>query len=331
MADYIKNNSSSIPWIEKYRPRTLNAIIQQSEIKNIFNNSLNNQDFPHVLLYGPPGTGKTSIILALAYELFGPNIIEDRVLELNASDNRGINIVRDKIIRFSNKIIGQTDPNYPCPEFKLIILDEIDAMTYDAQNALRIIIEESSHITRYCLMCNYINKIIEPIKSRCSLIKFIPLNKSDMFSYLTKIINNERLILNDECLDKIIDLSEGDMRRAIMSLQNINYISKYKTITLEDIEELHGELPSNYFNNIIQKIKNSSIIELNNFVIEIYEQSYIIKNVLVLLIQELDDLNPIISSQIIIKISEINQFIIEGCDEHLQLLNLFIYIKNILN
>jgi len=124
--------------------------------------SLETHDFPHLLFYGPPGTGKTSTILAVAKQMFGPEFFKSRVLELNASDERGIKVVRTKVKNFAQTAVGAKPANYPypCPPFKLIILDEADSMTPDAQAALRRIMEESSKVTRFCLICNYITRYV---------------------------------------------------------------------------------------------------------------------------------------------------------------------------
>ena len=146
----MKSKNTDIPWIEKYRPRKLNDIISQKESINILSNTLKTGELPHLLLYGGPGTGKTSSVLALCNQLFGPERVNERVIELNASDERGINVVRHKIINFA-KIANE---NYLCPPYKIIILDEADAMTKEAQAALRKVMEETSNITRFCFICN---------------------------------------------------------------------------------------------------------------------------------------------------------------------------------
>src|SRR5207249_3198955 len=149
------------------------------------------------------------------------------VIELNASDERGINVVRHKIVTFAKMAVGNADPNYPCPPFKIVILDEADAMTTEAQSALRKIMENSSNITRFCFICNYINQIIEPIASRCMKFRFKPINTISMINKLEVISKKEKLNINKEILKKIVIMSKGDMRRGIMTLQNLKYIHSH--------------------------------------------------------------------------------------------------------
>ncbi len=159
-------------WIEKFRPKKLKDVISQEEIILSLKKVILTKNIPHLLFFGPSGCGKTSTILALARELFSDKYWEDRVIELNASDERGIKVVRDKIKTYAKNSINKSDD---IPPWKIIILDEADTMTSDSQFALRKIMEDYSKVTRFCIICNYHNKIIDPIISRCSLFRFRPI------------------------------------------------------------------------------------------------------------------------------------------------------------
>jgi len=177
-----------------------------------------------MLFYGPPGTGKTSTILALAKELYGPEMMKGRVLELNASDERGISIVREKVKDFARMQLTNPPPGYrdryPCPPFKIIILDEADSMTQDAQSALRRTMETYSKITRFCLICNYVTRIIDPLASRCSKFRFKSLDQGNARRRLEAIAEKEGVRLEEGTVDALIRCSEGDLRKAITFLQS---------------------------------------------------------------------------------------------------------------
>lgn len=177
-----------------------------------------------MLFYGPPGTGKTSTILALAKELYGPEMFRTRVLELNASDERGISIVREKVKDFARMQLSNPPPHYkdryPCPPYKIIILDEADSMTQDAQSALRRTMETYSKITRFCLICNYVTRIIDPLASRCSKFRFKPLDQGNAKKRLEDIAENENVKLEAGAVDTLIKCGEGDLRKAITFLQS---------------------------------------------------------------------------------------------------------------
>jgi len=162
------------PWVEKYRPKTLEDVKSQDHVVDVLRRMLNSAALPHLLMYGPPGTGKTSTILALSRELYGPELFSSRVLELNASDERGIAVVRERIKVFAQQALIHAPASkeyrekYPCPPFKIIILDEADSLTQDSQSALRRVMENYAAITRIAFCCNYVTRIIDPIASRCS-------------------------------------------------------------------------------------------------------------------------------------------------------------------
>lgn len=211
------NNKKSI-WIEKYRPNKFEDIIGQDKNINILKNLLKNKSLPHLLFHGNSGVGKTSTINAIAEYLYGKNKIF-MVMRLDASDDRGINSVREEIKGFAEKLtIGNKG-------VKLIILDEADSMTFDAQFALRRIIEKYSDNTRFCLICNYENKIIKPIKSRCVDIRFYPVSEKVIIDKLKLICNNEDLKYTLNGIETIAKLSDGDMRKAINILQSLHSLS----------------------------------------------------------------------------------------------------------
>lgn len=195
-----------------------------------------------MLFYGPPGTGKTSTILALAKELYGPEMMKSRVLELNASDERGISIVREKVKDFARMQL--TNPpagyksRYPCPPFKIVVLDEADSMTQDAQSALRRTMETYSKITRFCLICNYVTRIIDPLASRCSKFRFKSLDQSNAKARLEDIAEKEGVALEEGALDALIRCSEGDLRKAITFLQSAARLVGAKTVDPDGDEQM---------------------------------------------------------------------------------------------
>ena len=182
-----------------------------------------------MLFYGPPGTGKTSTVLALAKTLYGPDLFKTRVLELNASDERGISIVREKVkdfarMQLSNPPSGPAGEEYrkkyPCPPYKIIVLDEADSMTQDAQSALRRTMETYSKITRFCLICNYVTRIIDPLASRCSKFRFKSLDEGNAGQRIRDIAKLEGVNMEEGVVETLLRCSEGDLRKAITFLQS---------------------------------------------------------------------------------------------------------------
>ncbi|HIP91035.1 MAG TPA: replication factor C small subunit [Methanothermococcus okinawensis] len=211
-----------IPWVEKYRPKSLDEITGHEEIIKRLKNYVKKKSMPHLLFSGPPGVGKTTAALCLARELFGENW-RDNFLELNSSDERGIDVIRTKV-----KDFARTKPIGGAP-FKIIFLDESDALTSDAQNALRRIMEKYSDVCRFILSCNYPSRIIPPIQSRCAIFRFSPLKKEDIAKKIKEICEKEGLTIDEKGLDAIIYVSEGDLRKAINTLQTAATVSKHIT------------------------------------------------------------------------------------------------------
>ena len=234
-------NYIDLPWVEKYRPNDLNSIISHEDILNTLKNLINNNKLPHLIFYGPPGTGKTTTILACAKMIYGENY-KSIILELNGSDERGISVVREHIKEFSNtQIMLSQIMNIEC-KYKLVILDEADSMTIDAQFALRRVIENCSNNTRFCIICNYLTKIIPGIQSRCAVLKFSPIHFDDHYKYIHNIINLEKINITDDCINNIIKISEGDMRKSINILQSLFLINSNNMIITKDLYKMVGYL-----------------------------------------------------------------------------------------
>ena len=207
-----KASRDTLPWVEKYRPTALDDLISHTAIIATLNKLIAVNKLPHLLLFGPPGTGKTSTILAIARQLNGPNF-NSMVLELNASDDRGIDVVREQIKDFASS------RQLFSAGLKMIILDEADQMTKTAQFALRRIIEKYTKSTRFCLIANYVNRIIPALQSRCTRFRFSPLQADQIRQRLMFVCNAEKVNIDQSGIDAVIRLSEGDMRKCLNVLQ----------------------------------------------------------------------------------------------------------------
>lgn len=201
-------------WVEKYRPVKISCIINQKEVIGSLKSLLKNtSEIPHLMFAGSAGVGKTTTAMCLAQEILGDHW-KDQTLELNASDERGINMVRDRVKKFAR--FSGLDTKIP---FKIIILDEADEMTSDAQTALRRIIEDTAKYCRFILIANNISKIIDPLQSRCAVFKFTRISEADVTLHLEEIAKKEKVKFDQKGLKTIYDYSEGDMRHAINILQ----------------------------------------------------------------------------------------------------------------
>ena len=218
-------------WTEKYRPKNLSEVVGQAHAVERLKAYVETNNMPHLLFTGPAGVGKTTCSLAMAKEMFGDDW-KGNFIELNASDERGIDVVRGKIKEFA-----RTAP-LGGAEFKIIFMDEADALTSDAQAALRRTMEKYSKICRFILSCNYSSKIIDPIQSRCAVFRFKPLTTEDLRGYLQRIINNEQVDIDEEAIEGLVHVARGDMRRAVNSLQVAASLNKH--IDMDTIYQISG-------------------------------------------------------------------------------------------
>ncbi len=200
-------------WAEKYRPQNLDDMVNQTEIVSRLKGFVEERNLPHLLFVGPAGVGKTTSILALARDLYGASY-GGSILELNASDERGIDVIREKV-----KFFARTAAISSAVPFKILIMDEADSLTSAAQHALRRTMERYTRTCRFCLIGNYSENIIEPIQSRCSIFRFSPLSEDDIKTWIQTIASKEEINLMEEGLDAVYQASRGDMRKAINILQ----------------------------------------------------------------------------------------------------------------
>ncbi|KAI2140778.1 Subunit of heteropentameric Replication factor C (RF-C) [Ophidiomyces ophidiicola] len=361
------DNSRLQPWKPNLffsRPKTLDDVAAQDHTITVLQRTLQASNLPHMLFYGPPGTGKTSTILALAKSLFGPKLYRSRILELNASDERGINIVREKIKDFARIQLSHPpdqDSEYrkqhPCPPFKIIILDEADSMTQDAQSALRRTMERYSKITRFCLVCNYVTRIIDPLASRCSKFRFKALDGSAAGSRLEDIARAENLKLEDGAVEALIRCSEGDLRRAITYMQSaarligsggnrkdengdeeMNDAGVSKPIDVRTVEEIAGVVPDIVVDGLIEAMqpkRGHSVYEkVAKAVTDIVADGWSAGQMLSQMYRQIifnEAIPDIQKNDIVLVFSELDKRLIDGADEQLTILDLALRISIILS
>ncbi|CAM4731290.1 unnamed protein product [Leuciscus chuanchicus] len=315
----------ALPWVEKYRPKCVDEVAFQEEVVAVLKKSLEGADLPNLLFYGPPGTGKTSTILAAARELYGPELYRQRVLELNASDERGIQVVREKVKNFAQlAVAGSRTDGKPCPPFKIIILDEADSMTSAAQAALRRTMEKESRTTRFCLICNYVSRIIEPLTSRCSKFRFKPLANDIQQERLLEICGKENLKYSKDGIDALVKVSDGDLRKAITYLQSAARLNAEREITEQIIVEIAGVVPPKVIETLLQICYKGAFEKLEVAVKDLIDQGFAANNVLnqlheVIIEEKLNDKQKSVIAE---KMAEVDKCLADGADEYLQLLSL---------
>lgn len=231
-----------LPWTEKYRPTTLDEVVAHEEILGTLRRLMDSDGMPHLLFYGPPGTGKTTTIRACAQHLYGKDRVRANVLEMNASDDRGIDVVRNQVREFAStssifSVMGSSGSgsgggaaNGGSTPFKLVVLDEADQMSHDAQAALRRVIEKYTKNVRFCILCNHINKIIPALQSRCTRFRFSPVRKGAMMPRLRHVAESESVKYTPDGLSAAYRLCNGDLRRCLNIMQSA-------ALSLDEISE----------------------------------------------------------------------------------------------
>ncbi|GFP89838.1 replication factor c subunit 2 [Phtheirospermum japonicum] len=311
---------SSQLWVEKYRPRQVKDVAHQDEVVRVLTNTLETTNCPHMLFYGPPGTGKTTTALAIAHQLYGPELYKSRVLELNASDDRGINVVRTKIKNFAAVAVGTVrHGGYPCPPYKIIILDEADSMTEDAQ-AKCVAANHGDILKSYKIL---LHLIIEPLASRCAKFRFKPLTEDIMTTRILYICKEEGLNLDSEALSTLSSISQGDLRRAITYLQGAARLFG-SSISSKDLISVSGVIPEDVVQDLLSACRSGNFDladkEVKNVIAEGYPVSQMLSQLFDVIVES-DNIADDQKARIFKKIAEADKCLTEGADEYLQLLD----------
>lgn len=325
-----EGEKSTIPWVEKYRPKKVDQVLCQEEVVAVLNKCLKGADLPNILFYGPPGTGKTSCAIALCRQLFpSSQLYKDRVLELNASDERGINVVRNRIKEFARIAVSSSSSasKTSIPPLKIVILDEADAMTGPAQSALRRTMENETQTTRFFLICNYVTRIIEPLTSRCAKFRFKPLSEEAQKERLLNISIAEEINFDENAIEQLVSISNGDLRKSITLMQSMACSAVNNSISLEDVKEMSGEIPGKLMEEFIDVVKCLDQEKVNCYAKKIVKNGYSVTQYLTQLLDIIlgyQNLKEVKKAKIFIKIAETEKCLIDGADEYIQLLNLLL-------
>ena len=324
-----------IPWIEKYRPKNSEDILLEPFIKEKINKILENKSIPNMIITGEPGTGKTSTILFLAKQIYGDRYI-DNVLELNASDDRGLSIINNTIYPFCKKKTNCNNKNNnDYPNHKLVILDEADSITPKAQNLLSNIISEFRKNTRIVFICNDCTQIIESIQSRCMIIKYPRINSDNLYQKIEYICKNEKIEYTENGINTLIFVSDQDIRQTINNLECIYY--SFGKLDDKIVYQLIDKPKPYYIAELLNYCFKSDYINLINTIKELYNKGYTPNDILLTFMKYLfENNNYELKEEIKLKIYEIISLsyirVNGGIDTLLQLVGciskIYIYLQN---
>jgi len=269
MASKPKPNAATIPFIEKYRPKTLDEVHSHQDLISNVKRMINSGQLPHLLFFGPAGTGKTSTAGVIARQMYG-NSFAQNVLELNASDDRGIDVIRDQVKNFISsvgfQVINQDGRKLP----KMVILDEADNMTKTAQFALRRMMEEFSSNSRFVICCNYLHKIIMPLQSRCSMFRLAVLPKADVVECIDKVQKAESINLSEEAVGAIVRIAGGDLRKVLNILQACS-MKDADEITADDIYLFTGTPTETQLRDMVHTLFNLPLMDAYDTMLRLFD------------------------------------------------------------